>query len=339
MSKNLFFLLFSLSILHPAKAQYTWKSYTIGKDASLRGIAVLDEKTVWVSGSHNTIAKTENGGRTWQLITIPDTEGFDFRDIEIFSKKEVLVMSAGEGISSNIYRTTDGGLSWKNVLANTDEKGFYDGFAFWTEKEGILGGDPVDGKLFLMKTNDAGLTWSRISPAKLPAMKKGEIGGFAASGSHLTVAANSVWVGTGGAVARIFYSNDRGKSWRVMKTPMIQGAESQGIFSIDFYNKKKGVAVGGDFTKETVGDQNVILTNDGGKNWLLPEQFPVYQSAVRFVNPHSCVSVGPAATYYSVNGGKDWRKIPGKGYHTMSIGRDGSLWAAGREGSVGKLKL
>ena len=298
---------------------------------------MLDEKVVWVSGTQNTIVKTENGGKSWNTITIPDTEDFDFRDMEIFSKNEALVMSAGPGSKSNVYKTIDSGKSWTKVQANTYEKGFYDGFAFWTEKDGILAGDPIDGKLFVMKTDDAGATWSRVEPSKLPQMKKGEIGGFAASGSHLTVSENSVWIGTGGAVSRIFYSKDQGRSWKVMKTPIIQGEESQGIFSIDFYNGHIGIAVGGDYKKESEGYQNVIYTNDGGKNWIYPEAFPVYQSAVRYVNSHSCISVGPESTYYSINGGKSWRKIPGEGYHTMSVGRDGSIWAAGRGGRIGKL--
>lgn len=337
--KKLFTILAILLSLK-SSAQQGWQSYEIGNESSLRGIAVLDEKIIWVTGDKGTVAKSEDGGKTWAMIQIPGTdEEFDFRDVEIFNKNEILVMSAGSGDKSNIYRTSDGGVTWKTVKENELPTGFYNGFAFWNEREGILAGDPIDGKMFLMKTKDGGKTWQRINPSKCPSMKKGEAGGFAASGSHLTVAGNSVWVGTGGAVSRVIYSKDKGDSWKTMKAPVMQGSSSQGIFSIDFYNDKLGIAVGGDYTKESEGSKNVIYTDDGGKKWNYPEQFPVYQSAVRFVNARNCISVGPEATYYYINGGKSWRKMPGKGYHTMTIGRDGSVWAAGREGRVGKLKF
>jgi photosystem II stability/assembly factor-like uncharacterized protein len=318
---------------------YKWKVDTLANQPSLRGISVLNQNAVWVSGTNGTIAKTVDGGANWKIIEIPKTDALDFRDIEVLSEKEVVVMSAGTGDLSNIYKTKDGGINWKKVKSNVLASGFYDGFTFSDVNEGMLGGDPIDNILFLLKTADGGNSWKRIEPALLPVMKEGEYGGFAASGSHLKALESSIWVGTGGASARIFYSSDKGKKWNVVDTPMIQGLGSQGIFSVDFYNTEIGIAVGGDYTKENEGVDNVILTSDGGKTWRLAAQFPVYQSAVRYTDKSNLISVGPAACYNSTDGGNTWNKIAGPGFHTLSVSKDGTAWAAGRDGIIGELVI
>src|SRR5207253_3090423 len=104
-------------------------------------------------------------------------------------------------------------------------------------------------------------------PAALP-----QEGAFAASNSCLFVQGErSVWFGTGGAkVARVFRSNDRGRTWSVSGTPIHPVNASSGVFSLAFQDSSHGVAVGGDY-KEPTGSPlpNVIFTDDGGETWRL----------------------------------------------------------------------
>lgn len=317
--------------------EYSWEEFSIESQPSLRGISVLNEKVIWVSGTNGTVMKTINGGLNWEDVYVPDSDSLDFRDVEVLTEDEVVLMSAGPGKKSNIYKSKDGGRHWSLELTNAYDSGFYDGMAFWDETHGILGGDPIDGKLFLMKTSDGGDSWQRIHPDKLPEMNDGEIGGFAASGSHLTVFGESVWIGSGGRSSRVFYSQDRGEHWEVVYTPIIQGEGSQGIFSMDFFDANTGIAVGGDYKNEDEGKNNVMFTNDGATTWKLADSFPVFQSSVRYVGENRLISVGPAAVYTSDNGGTSWSKIAGSGYHTLDVSEDGAIWAAGRDGIVGQL--
>lgn len=336
--KNIIIILAIISVgCQPSKTTYTWEEFSLEGKPSLRGISVLNEKVIWASGTNGTVVKTENGGLNWEEVYIPDVDSLDFRDIEVLTKDEIVLMSAGSGKQSNIFKSKDGGRHWKKALTNAYDSGFYDGMAFWSETEGILGGDPVQGKLFLMSTSDGGDTWQRIHPDKLPDMNEGEFGGFAASGSHLTVKGNSVWVGSGAATSRVFYSRDNGEHWEVVYTPIIQGEGSQGIFSVDFYDGNTGIAVGGDYTKEDEGTKNVILTSDGGGTWKLADSFPLFQSSVRYLSETQLVSVGPEVAYSSDNGGKSWSKIEGTGYHTLDVSEDGAIWAAGRDGRIAQL--
>jgi photosystem II stability/assembly factor-like uncharacterized protein len=321
----------------PAAADYRWDEHALGSGASLRGISALSRDVIWASGSEGAVYKTENRGRTWEKVVIPDTEHLDFRDVEVLSKDIVVIMSAGEGNRSSIFRTADGGASWDEVFANASEEGFYDGLAFWDGKQGILGGDPVAGEMFFAKTVDGGESWQRIDPDLLPPLNEAETGGFAASGSHLAVRGNSVWISSVFAGSRISFSRDRGVTWSVVSTPIVQHERTQGIFSLAFFDEMTGVAVGGDFAREADGADNVILTDDGGLTWRFARNFPVFQSSVRYLSRDNLVSVGPAAGYYSDDGGERWQQIDGNGYHSLSVAADGSVWAAGQGGRVASL--
>lgn len=326
-----------LAACQPSNKNYSWDEFAVEGDASFRGISVLNEKIIWVSGTNGLVLKTENGGQDWEEVYIPDTDSLDFRDVEVLSKDEIVLMSAGPDSLSNIFKSKDGGRHWEKTFANQDSLGFFDGIAFFNETDGILGGDPIDGKLFLMKTTDGGDTWQRIHPDLLPEMNEGEYGGFAASGSHLTVKGNSIWIGSGAATSRVFYSKDKGEHWEVVYTPIIQGEGTQGIFSIDFFDENTGVAVGGDYKKETEGDKNVILTKDGSETWSLSQNFPMYQSSVRYLSENELLSVGPAGCFQSIDGGMTWSAFGESGFHTLDVGEDGTIWAAGKEGRIAQL--
>src|SRR5207247_1347406 len=127
-------------------------------------------------------------------------------------ERTAFVMSAGEGPLSRIYKTTDGGSRWTLLFTNPEPKGFFDAIGFWDSTHGILLGDPVDGRFAILTTSD-GNTWQSL---KGPPAQRGE-SAFAASGTCLfTRGTREVWFGTGGpGGARVFHSEDGGKTWSV----------------------------------------------------------------------------------------------------------------------------
>lgn len=321
-----------------AAPDYRWSERVIASDVSFRGIAVLDRDVVWATGTGGAVYRTADGGETWQRVVIHGTTPLDFRDVAILSPDVVLVMSAGEGDKSAIFRTADGGRNWSRVSPPGRPETFFDGFAFWDSQTGLLGGDPVEGAMAFLRTRNGGKSWERIPPRSLPALAKNETGAFAASGSNLAVEGDSVWVGSVSPQgSRIAWSRDRGATWQIAATPLLHGSRTRGIFSIDFLDADTGVAVGGDYTQENEGSDNVILTTDGGRSWRLADEFPVFQSAVRYLDRNRLVSVGPASGYRSDDGGRTWRAIPGNGYHTLDVSEDGTVWAAGAGGRVARL--
>src|SRR5690606_20672588 len=73
----------------------SWRPLTTPGTASLRGIAVVDASTVWVSGSGGTVWRTEDGGASWSAVAPPGTAASDFRDVEVLADGTALVMTAG----------------------------------------------------------------------------------------------------------------------------------------------------------------------------------------------------------------------------------------------------
>ena len=325
------------SFLHAQKAQ--WQIQNSGVETSIRGASAVDENICWL-GTKGCVLRTVDGGKSWQKLTIAGADSLDFRDVAAFDKDTCIAMSAGPGTESRIYKTTDGGRNWKMVRENAHHKGFYNGMAFWDNRVGLLAGDPIAGVPYLLKTTDAGETWEEIPGENMPPLMEGEYG-FAASGTHIATVGNQVaFIGTGGSTARIFHTTDQGKSWQVVNTPMISGEASQGIFSIAFSDEQFGMAVGGDYTKENEGKNNVMFTENGGKSWHLVNTVRLdYRSCIA-MTPGVILVAGPSGTEISYDDGKSFKSISDQGFHTLAVSPDGKgIWAAGAVGVVGRLKM
>lgn len=255
---------------------------------NLRGVSAVSRQVAWASGTHGTYLRTVDGGRTWTAAQVPDASTLDFRGVAAISANDAFLMSSGPGEQSRIYHTGDGGKHWELQVSNKNPKGFFDSIAFWDPKHGIVLGDPIpddSGKLKfeLLQTED-GQTWKPVPASGLPDAVEGE-GGFAASNTCLAILRDpedrNVWFATGGNVARVFHSPDRGQTWQVYDTPIMHGADSTGIFSIAFRDALHGVIAGGDYKQPKKDGPNLAFTEDGGKTWTLATIAPqAYFSAV-----------------------------------------------------------
>ena len=322
-----------------------WVSQPSGTRSSFRGLSVVDAKTVWVSGSRATFLRTTDGGMSWRLDSIAGADSLDLRDIQAFDAATAVAISAGpaEKGQAKIFRTTDGGATWTTVFT-TDQPGvFLDAVSFWDAQHGIVLSDPVDGKLFLLVTDDGGETWSRVPPGGFPPMLPAEAA-FAASGTCLAVqGTTNAWIATGGAaIARVFRSTDRGRSWSVASTPMHSGdGGAAGIFSVAFANANDGIVVGGNYNQPRTPFVNVAVTRDGGATWRAPAGLtpPGYLSAVTYVpgNASTLVATGLVGTAISTDGGERWSMVDTVGYNAVAFaGVEDAGWAVGDRGRIAK---
>ena len=295
-----------------------------GKNTSLRGLSVVDDTVAWASGSKGWTARSINGGKTWIWKQILGYENLDFRDIEAFSANRALLLSAGT--PAVILLTTDGGSVWKEVYRNDSPEIFLDGMDFWDAERGLIYGDPIKSKLVLLKTSNGGVNWENISQNNTINLMVGEAS-FAASGTAIRCdSKGNTWIATGGSKSRIFYSSDYGNSWKVNDCPIIQGKSSTGPFSIAFYTKKIGIAVGGDYLIDSSRVNNLILTRNSGKAWLKPFSSTFgYRSAVEYVSKLRLIATGPGGTDISNDGGKTWTNLSKIGYHTVRKAKSGKL--------------
>ena len=275
-----------------------------GVNASFRGLSVVNNSVVWVSGTGGTVLRTVDGGENWENVSVPNMDKTDFRDVEGFDKNTAIVM--GIASPARFYKTTDRGQNWKLVYFDDREEMFFDGMSFWNKRNGIAFSDPVNGRHLLIRTTDGGDTWEEIPADGIPEKLDPEFG-FAASGTGMPVKGrNTVWLGMGGIKSRVFKSENGGLNWSVAETPVVHGGQSTGIYSVAFKNKKVGIAVGGDYMNQAI--QNTMAhTQDGGITWHLPEkQTHQYRECVAHYRGNTFFAVGPSGFDRTTDNGKNW---------------------------------
>jgi photosystem II stability/assembly factor-like uncharacterized protein len=333
MFKALFFIAMCVAV---GNAQ--WVKQTVNTTASFRGLSVVNEKVVWASGTGGTVIRSVDGGKGWDVIAVPGAEKLDFRDIEAFDANTAYILSIGNGADSRIYKTIDGGKTWKEQFRNANEKAFYDAIGCWTAKHCIAMSDPVDGHYVLINTTD-GETWKSIVSNKLPAAKDGEAA-FAASGTCLYInpANGDVFLVTGGTDARVFKSNDRGKSWTAATTPIVKGTSGSGIFSIAMADAKNGVIVGGNYEKPDDVSNNLAYTTDGGRTWNNESGASGYRSGVAYMNGFGYIAVGTNGSDLSTLGVRRWTPLDKQNYNSVQT-KGNVAWAVGPKGLVAKIVL
>ncbi len=311
----------------------TVRIVTAGTKTSMRGLSVVDDKTIWVSGSNGTVGRSLDGGITWKWMTVKGFEKTDFRDIEAFDKTNAVIMGIAE--PAYILRTIDGGDTWQVVFENKDKGMFLDAMEFWNEQAGIVIGDPIKNKFFIARTFDGGKTWQGIAENKLPLADSGEAC-FASSGTNIRklTKAEAVFI-TGGLVSNVIVRDKK------INVPIIQGKESTGTNSIAIKNKKTWMVVGGDFNTKDSTTKNAAITFDAGNTWTQPTMPPTgYRSCIEFLKKKQWITCGLNGVDITNDDGNTFTNITKEGFHVVRRAKKGkAVFFAGGGGRVGILEF
>ena len=298
---------------------------------------------VWFGGTNSKagFVSFENDSDT-KIIKL-QKEKTDFRSIGN-NGMDILLLNAGS--PANMYKIN----SFKNsntsalIYSESGEKVFYDSmFIDLKTGFGIVVGDPTEDCLSLLSTEDYGKSWNKIPCANLPKTVDGEAA-FAASDTNVKIIDGVIFIISGGKKSRLFKSEDKGKTWQVFETPIIQGEAMTGAFSMDFYNTKKGIIVGGNYEQQKDNSANKAVTKNGGKTWELIAENKAfgYASCVQFMpksNGKVIYTCGTSGVYYSTNFGKEWYKIlDDTDFYTLRFSGNKYIFLAGRN-KITKIKI
>jgi photosystem II stability/assembly factor-like uncharacterized protein len=303
---------------------------TIYEDSlSIRAIEIIDN-TLAFSANKGFVGTVDLvSGKVFGINIQYDSISPEFRSIA-HTSTDVFVLSAGN--PALLYKTGDNG-KLELVYKEEGEAVFYDAMTFWNDQEGIAIGDSMEGCLSIIITRDGGLTWKKQECSSLPKGIEGE-GAFAASNTSIKVIGTKTWVAT--TSGRIFYSDDKAKTWAAIETPIINSKATEGLYSLDFYSEKIGLAIGGDYIKPDASIKNKAITIDGGATWTLVADGaePAYKSCVQFV-PNSeakgLVAIGFTGISYSGDMGTTWKKLSNEGFFTLRFKNDSVAYAAGKD--------
>ncbi len=312
---------------------------------SLRGLSVVNNDVLWASGSNGTVARSVDGGKTFQWLTVKGYEPRDFRDVEAFDSNTAIIMAVAE--PAVILKTKDGGKNWKKVFEDTTKGMFLDAMDF-SGKIGVVVGDPINDKLFKAETHDGGNHWQKVYN-ETDSVITGEAM-FASSGTNIKKLVASTIVGywydiyvTGGASSSVFFSTASSNKFSL---PMVQGTESQGANSVAVLSDEhKFVVVGGDFKndRDTTGNCIVGTYNAGIRNSSVSFSHPQtpphgYRSCVEFIDQTKLITCGTSGVDISTDGGMNWTLISPESFHVCQKAKKGSaVFLAGKDGRIAKL--
>jgi len=329
-----FSFLFSISHSHAQRI----KVLTTSEKISLRGLSAVNDNVIWASGSSGKIARSIDGGKNFEWLTVKGYETRDFRDIEAFDAKTAVIMAVDS--PAIILKTKDGGKNWVQVFLDGRKGMFLDAMDFDDQGNGMVVGDPIDGKLFIATTANYGDKWLALKPGENEyAAGEGEAF-FASSGTNVKLAGNkydpAIYFVTGGTDSRLFVNGSPAA------LNIIHGQGSQGANSVDIDPTLKKIAItGGDFSNDTLSKNNFQLFTINGQQLLnAVVQTPPhgYKSCVAFLTPNVLVSCGTSGVDVSMDGGLNWKQVSKESFHVCAKAKNGSaVFLAGKDGRIAKL--
>ncbi|UMB54710.1 oxidoreductase [Lutibacter sp. A64] len=297
--------------------------------SSIRAIEIVNDSSIVYAGSNGDLGVLTNLGEIeGKIKIITDTIIPHFRALS-YTKNAVFALSVGN--PALLYKYKDNQL--EIVYKEENEKVFYDSMHFFNELNGIAMGDPTDTCLSIILTKDGGNTWKKIPCENLPKIIEGEAA-FAASNTNIAIVGTHAWIVTGGFKARVFHTSDMGLTWNVYNTPIVQGKNTTGIYSVDFYNEKQGIICGGNYLDKFGNSANKAITKNGGKTWevVAKNAAPKYVSCVQYVPETEGKEVFAVSTngiFYSKNYGKEWEKVSDEGFYSIRFYDKNTAWLSG----------
>ncbi len=227
--------------------------------APLFAVSVIDANSAVAIGDRSTLARTTDGGKTWNTSTLksPLAAGTDENSMIAFEDPvlyDVLFLDAKTGFVvgefGKIFKTTDGGATWAEKEASLVGGDYFDiqelptffDIDFRNPNDGIAAG--LDGRI--ARTSDGGETWAWVA---------NNVEAYDAPFYAADLLPNgSVWVvGASGQVVSAAPGKDLGQgSFGTQVTNWIR--------DIEFYDDQNGWAVG--------GFGFIMNTSDGGKTWF-----------------------------------------------------------------------
>ncbi|MGB3179869.1 MAG: YCF48-related protein [Cyclobacteriaceae bacterium] len=336
----LFSLLFLIGYLPVAAQSVVLTEQTLPAPVSYRGMHVLSDSLVWMSGPEGTILRTSNGGGSWERLPPPPAHSLDYRTLWAFDDQTAVIGTAGQ--PALIYRTEDGGTSWQEVYRDSTGEAFFDALLFGDDSVGIMMSDPVEGKFLLLATVYGGREWRPVPAEAVPDAIAGEAG-FAASNSGMIALGDSVLMfATGGSKVRVIRLDGSQPGWYPVELPMEATSEARGVYSMAHNARGYVVAVGGDYTKVEEEENNLVVSADGGLTWERIDGSGLrgYRSGVAYVpgTDATFVAVGTSGMDITRDGGQSWEPLSDLKLNAIRMAPSGKVgWAVGPEGNLVKL--
>lgn len=273
------------------------------EQSDLRSIYAWDAQRciVATAGQPACIAKTMDGGVTWQIVFQSNFSESFINGMKFIDGQRGIAFGDPVQGRLEIFITADGGSSWKTLppdrcpIVETGEAGFAasnSSIALYDDRVWIgLGG----------RNGNA-----RIVHCSIPNFQIGEVVDW---------------------------------NWETQEISSVKSGPSSGIFSMSFHGSI-GWVVGGDYQRTEERELIASFSSDRGVTWRKPASWPLgFRSSIIAVPAaRSWIAVGPTGTDM-LRENRQWEPLSDVGFHSVMATPTGAVWACGSDGRIGRLSL
>lgn len=273
------------------------------EQSDFRAIHAWDSQRciVATAGQPACIAKTMDGGITWQIVFESNFAESFINGMKFTDGQHGIAFGDPVQGRLEIFITADGGSSWKTLppdrcpVVDTGEAGFAasnSSIALYDDRVWIgLGG----------RNGNA-----RLIHCSIPNFQIGSV---------------SNW------------------QWESLDIASIKSGPSSGIFSIGL-NGTTGWLVGGDYQQPDNSVLVAAFSSDRGVTWKKPSSWPrgFRSCVIPIPSQKSWLAVGPTGTDI-VKENRQWEPLSDIGFHSVVVTPSGAIWASGSDGRIGRLSL
>lgn len=263
----------------------------------LNDVWALDENTVWVVGSNNSILKTTDGGITWnQTSLLPQNIDKELFSISLFGTDNIWI-SGSPGI---VYNSLDGGNNWDISDSGILSDKFLQAIHIVNPQTVyVVGSRGLNSKRgFIARTLNAGQTWDSIVPSD-NFNEHIWLGVTSSDDNNIVIY---------GAHAHYMYSNDEGQTWKNDSVPDSGGTGGADINSLKMLDA--------DTWWGAFDYDNIFLTRDYGDSWEdqgpAPNPGNMWLLGIDYYDTNLCIILGSSASsnngkiIKTIDGGKIW---------------------------------
>lgn len=183
-----------------------------------QALSTNQQGVLWVGSNHGHIARTEDGGISWDVTRPAGTSIIPITQIKALDEREAFALTAGSGSESRLYHTRNAGFSWRRVYRADGEEQLRC-FDLNENGEAWILGDSLNGNWHSVRSAN-GRSWlSSRSGFDTPALDGEQA--FNESGSCVRYANNTWAMGSAyGGVARLLIKNRTALRFSVIETSL-----------------------------------------------------------------------------------------------------------------------
>lgn len=273
--------------LHTSDGGLTWEDISPEKAPLFGSFSsfVLDGQTAWIVLAEEELARTSDGGQTWDVINrnLKDELVWPFRDwyklkFADANRGWLVAGYTAAGAHEIFYETLDGGVTWNTANFETLPSGYVrenspSEIAFWIDTDVIyydserfiLAPGDQEGVLEIFLSTDWGRSWKTVQlPSSLPEQPFNvydrKVRAPVFFDPKNGVLAVTLWDGNANATQlSIYRTRDGGVTWSLVGGPVaLTDTFIEGNADIPFLSPQDAVLLCG--TK-------LCATHDGGNSW------------------------------------------------------------------------